>query len=231
MKTPNVQSMFETIAGGYDFQNRFLSCWIDTWWRRKMVQCLRADASGLVLDVATGTAEIAIQIARKRKRLRVVGIDFSPRMVAFGANKVRRKRQGDRISFVLGDARCLPFRGSEFEALTIAFGIRNMNERERILHEFYTMLRRGGQLIIMEFGVPEAPVIGGLYRFYFDKILPRVGDFISGTGYAYTYLSRSVHDFPSREEFVGMIEAAGFREVQVKPLTLGIALLFTATKG
>lgn len=230
MNTPNVKLMFESIAGGYDFQNSFLSCGIDTWWRRKMVQCLRADACGSVLDVATGTAEIALRIAKKRKRLQVVGLDFSPRMVVFGTNKVRRKGLGDRVRFVLGDARFLPFRGSEFEALTIAFGIRNMDERERILQEFYTLLRPGGQLIIMEFGVPEAPVIGGLYRFYFDKILPRVGDFISGTGYAYTYFSRSVHDFPSRREFVGMIEAAGFREVQVKPLTLGIALLFTAVK-
>lgn len=195
-----------------------------------MVQCLRSDASGAVLDVATGTAEVALQIAKKRKRLRVVGLDFSPRMMAFGAKKVRQKGLQDRISFVLGDARFLPFRAAEFEALTIAFGIRNMKERERVLREFYALLRPGGQLIIMEFGVPRAPVIGGLYRFYFDKILPRVGDLISGTGYAYTYLSRSVHDFPCRETFVEMMAAAGFRDVQVKPLTLGIALLFIAGK-
>lgn len=228
MQNFNVKSMFETIAGGYDFQNRFLSCWIDTWWRRKMVQCLRKDTSGVVLDVATGTAEVALRIARKRSNLQVVGLDFSPRMMALGARKVRRKGLQERISFVLGDAQRLPFRDAAFEALTVAFGIRNMNDRERVLREFSTIIRPGGQLVIMEFGIPRTPVLGGLYKFYFDKILPRVGDVISGTGYAYSYLSRSVHDFPSQETFAKMIEAAGFREVQVKPLTLGIALLFTA---
>ena len=230
MKNPDIKKMFETIASGYDFQNRFLSLRVDTWWRKKMVENIQERRGGLVLDVATGTAEIALEIAKRRPALQVVGVDFSPGMLKFGMKKIKQREVEDSIQLVTGDATQLPFRQSQFDVVTIAFGIRNIKEREATLGEFHAGLKPGGQLIIMEFGLPTTPVIGSLYRFYFNKILPWLGDTVSRTGYAYSYLSNSVHEFPANEEFIAMIEKAGFQEVSLKKLTFGIALLFMAKK-
>ena len=230
MKNPDIKKMFETIAGGYDFQNRFLSLRVDTWWRKKMVENIQEHNTGLVLDVATGTAEIALEIAKQRPTLKVVGVDFSPGMLKFGMKKIKQRGVEDRIQLVTGDATQLPFRPSQFGVVTIAFGIRNIKEREATLGEFYAGLNPGGQLIIMEFGFPTTPLIGPLYRFYFNKILPWLGDTVSRTGYAYSYLSNSVHEFPTNEEVIGMIEKAGFQDVTLRKLTFGIALLFMAKK-
>jgi demethylmenaquinone methyltransferase/2-methoxy-6-polyprenyl-1,4-benzoquinol methylase len=231
MKNPDIKKMFETIAEGYDFQNRFLSLRIDTYWRKKMVENIRDDINGTVLDVATGTAEVALEIVRQRPGLKVLGIDFSANMLKIGREKVKKKGLEDKIQLFLGDALKIPFKESQFDALTIAFGIRNIKEREEALREFYAVLKPGGQLIIMEFGLPSTPLIGQLYQFYFNRILPRLGDTISRTGYAYTYLANSVHKFPLPEDFVRMVEEAGFREVKIKKLTFGTALLFIAQKS
>jgi len=231
MKNPDIKKMFETIAEGYDFQNRFLSLRVDTYWRKKMVENIRDDINGTVLDVATGTAEVALEIVRQRPGLKVLGIDFSANMLKIGREKVKKKGFEDKIHLFLGDALKIPFKKSQFDALTIAFGIRNIKERKEALREFYTVLKPGGQLIIMEFGLPNTPLIGHLYQFYFNRILPWLGDTISRTGYAYTYLANSVHKFPLPEDFVGMIEKAGFREVKIKKLTFGTALLFIARKS
>jgi demethylmenaquinone methyltransferase/2-methoxy-6-polyprenyl-1,4-benzoquinol methylase len=230
MKNPDVKKMFETIATGYDFQNRFLSLRVDTWWRKKMVENIQERNGGRVLDVATGTAEIALEIAKQRPALQVVGVDFSPGMLRVGMNKIAKRGIGDKIQLLTGDATKLPLKGSRFDAVTIAFGIRNIQEKEATLREFYAGLNPGGQLIIMEFGLPTTPVLGGLYRFYFNKILPWLGDTVSRTGYAYSYLANSVHKFPTNEEFIVMIGKAGFQEVTLKKLTFGIALLFLAKK-
>ncbi|MBN2468617.1 MAG: bifunctional demethylmenaquinone methyltransferase/2-methoxy-6-polyprenyl-1,4-benzoquinol methylase UbiE [Deltaproteobacteria bacterium] len=230
MKNPDIKSMFDTIAGGYDFQNRFLSLWIDMWWRKRMVNSLEQNNAGLILDMATGTAEIAMKIAQRRPRTKVFGGDFSPNMLRIGMRKVQKRGLANRIKMFIADARRLPFREAQFDAVTIAFGIRNIKEREKTLKEFYTVLKPGGQIIIMEFGFPRAPLVGRLYQFYFNRILPRVGDTISRTGYAYTYLADSVHAFPKEKVFVKMMEEAGFRGVRIRKLTLGIAVLFTAEK-
>ncbi|MCD6353283.1 MAG: bifunctional demethylmenaquinone methyltransferase/2-methoxy-6-polyprenyl-1,4-benzoquinol methylase UbiE [Proteobacteria bacterium] len=230
MKNPDIKDMFDTIASGYDFQNRFLSFMIDTWWRKKMVKNIQNNTYGLVLDMATGTAEIALEIVRQKPKVRVVGGDFSPNMLKIGVEKVKKRGLADKIKTFIGDARKLPFKNAQFDAVTIAFGIRNIREREKTLREFYSVLRPGGQLIIMEFGFPRTPLIGRFYQLYFNKILPKAGDTISRTGYAYSYLANSVHAFPGEEVFAGMIEDAGFRDVKIKKLTLGIALLFTARR-
>jgi len=230
MKNPDIKKMFETIASGYDFQNRFLSLRVDTWWRKKMVENIQERNRGLVLDVATGTAEIALEIVRQKPTLDVVGVDFSPGMLTVGRKKIAKRRLAEKIQLLAGDATKLPFKESRFDVVTIAFGIRNIKEKEATLREFHAGLNPGGQLIIMEFGLPTAPVLGGWYRFYFNKILPWLGDTISRTGYAYSYLAQSVHEFPTNEEFMAMIEKAGFQEVTLKKLTFGIALLFMARK-
>ena len=231
MNNPDIKKMFETIARGYDFQNRLLSLRIDTWWRKKMVENIQNDIDGLVLDVATGTAEIALEIVKQKLNLKVIGIDFSPNMLKIGMSKAKKRGFEDKIQLLIGDAREFPFRESQFDVLTIAFGIRNIKEREATLKEFYSVLKPGGQLIIMEFGFPRTPVLGPLYHFYFNKLLPRVGDKISRTGYAYSYLANSVCEFPDNEGFIGMIEGVGFRDVKIKKLTLGIAVLFMGRKS
>ncbi|MBW1679287.1 MAG: bifunctional demethylmenaquinone methyltransferase/2-methoxy-6-polyprenyl-1,4-benzoquinol methylase UbiE [Deltaproteobacteria bacterium] len=231
MKNPDIKKIFETIAGGYDFQNRLLSLGIDTWWRKKMVQSIQNNAQGLVLDMATGTAEVALEIVGQRPNVTVIGGDFSPNMLRIGTEKIRRRGFANRIRTFIGDARKLPFKNAQFDAITIAFGIRNIREREKTLGQFYSVLKPGGQLIIMEFGFPRTPLLGPLYHFYFNKILPRVGDKISRTGYAYSYLANSVHEFPVNEDFIRMIEGVGFQDVKIKKLTLGIAVLFMGKKS
>jgi len=231
MKSPDIKRMFETIASDYDFQNGFLSLGVDTWWRKKMVANIKENSAGLVLDVATGTAEIALEIAKQRPNLRIVGVDFSSNMLRVGVNKVKKKGIEENIQLLMGDAKKLPFKESQFDILTVAFGIRNIREKEATLREFYSALKPGGQLIIMEFGLPTTPVIGRLYQFYFNKVLPWVGDRISRTGYAYSYLANSVHKFPSNDSFIRMIEKVGFHDTMIKKLTLGIALLFMAKKN
>jgi demethylmenaquinone methyltransferase/2-methoxy-6-polyprenyl-1,4-benzoquinol methylase len=231
MKNPDVKKMFETIADGYDFQNRFLSLRTDRWWRRMMVKNIECPDHGVVLDVATGTAEIALEIVRQRSGIRVVGIDFSPNMVQVGLRKVKRTRGEDKITLVIGDARRLPFRASQFDVVTVAFGIRNIKERGETLGVLREVLKPGGQLIVMEFGLPQTPILKQVYRYYFDRILPIVGDTISRTGFAYSYLADSVHRFPDPDDFVRLLESSGFKEVKTQKLTFGIALLFMAKKS
>jgi len=163
MKNPDIKKIFETIAGGYDFQNRLLSLGIDTWWRKKMVQSIQNNAQGLVLDMATGTAEVALEIVGQRPNVTVIGGDFSPNMLRIGTEKIRRRGFANRIRTFIGDARKLPFKNAQFDAITIAFGIRNIREREKTLGQFYSVLKPGGQLVIMEFGFPRTPLLGPLY--------------------------------------------------------------------
>jgi len=231
MKNPDIKEMFDNIASGYDFQNRFLSLMIDAWWRKKMVKNIQNNTHGLVLDMATGTAEIALEIVRRKPNVKkVIGGDFSPNMLKIGREKIKKRGLADQIDLFIGDARRLPFRKSQFDVVTIAFGIRNIIERGITLSEFYSVLKPGGQLIIMEFGFPQTPFLASLYQFYFNKILPKVGNTLSRSGYAYSYFANSVNQFPDNTTFISMLKKAGFRDITIKKLSLGIALLFIARK-
>jgi len=231
MKDTAVKNMFETIAGGYDFQNSFLSLGIDIHWRSVLARLLRLPPGGLVLDVAIGTGEVAMAVCRRNRTARVLGIDFSPAMLKVGRKKIAERGLGERIAVAAGDGRGLPIRSGSIDAVTISFGIRNIEEKEQVLREFHRVLKPGGQLMIMEFSFPDTPLIGGLYRFYFEHLLPPLGNFISGTDYAYSYLAESVRDFPGDLDFLGMIEAAGFEDTEVRKLTFGIAKIFAGNKG
>lgn len=230
MKDTAVKNMFETIAWGYDFQNSFLSLRRDSYWRRALAGRLRLAPGGTVLDVAVGTAETALAIGRRHPFARVVGVDFSPAMLAVGRQKIAARGRGARIHLAAGDGRQLPVRSGSVAAVTITFGLRNIEERGVALAEFHRVLQPGGRLLVMEFSYPDQPLMYRLYRFYFDHILPPLGNLISRTDYAYSYLAESVGEFPRDLEFLAEMSEAGFTELHVKKLTFGIAKIFEGSK-
>jgi demethylmenaquinone methyltransferase/2-methoxy-6-polyprenyl-1,4-benzoquinol methylase len=230
MKDTAVKAMFETIAPSYDFQNSVLSLRRDIYWRRVLAEGLEIRDGGIVLDVAVGTAEIALAISRRHPRARVVGVDFSPAMLGVGHKKIGIKGFASRISLTAGDGRQLPIASNSVDAVTISFGIRNVEERYLALSEFYRVLKPGGNLYVMEFSYPDQPQLHRLYRFYFDHILPPLGNLLSRTDYAYSYLAESVDSFPDDEGFTAEIAAAGFTDLTIKKLTFGIAKIFRGRK-
>ncbi len=230
MKDTAVKAMFETIATGYDFQNSFLSLRRDVYWRKALAEMLQLENGDTVLDVAVGTAEIALSISGRYPGVRVVGVDFSPAMLRVGKKKIEDRGRQERISLAAGDGRLLPVRSNSVDALTISFGIRNVEERDQALAEFYRVLKPGGGLYIMEFSYPDQPALYRLYRFYFDYILPPIGNLISRTNYAYSYLADSVDTFPDDAGFSAEIEAAGFSQTVITKLTFGIAKIYQGRK-
>ena len=196
-----------------------------------MAQCLHLQGETLVLDMATGTGEVAIEICKHHPKARVIGVDFSPKMLITGQRKGKFKKFDNRIHLSLGDGRQLPLKSGSFEAATIAFGIRNIEERDQALREFYRVLKPEGQLLIMEFDIPDDPLLGTIYRLYFDYLMPPLGNLVSRTNYAYSYLATSVHGFPTAEVFLQEMGRAGFTSLGVKKLTYGIAKIFRGVKG
>ncbi len=230
MKDTAVKAMFETIATGYDFQNSFLSLRRDVYWRKALAEMLQLKDGDIALDVAVGTAEIALSISGRYPGARVIGVDFSPAMLRVGKKKIEDRGRQEQISLTAGDGRLLPVRSNSVEALTISFGIRNVEERDQALAEFYRVLKPGGRLYVMEFSYPDQPVLYKLYRFYFDYILPPIGNLISRTNYAYSYLAESVDTFPDDARFRAEIEAAGFTKTAITQLTFGIAKIYQGRK-
>ena len=225
-----MKQMFESIAFSYDFQNSFLSLGRDISWRRTLATSLEVPREGILLDLATGTAELAMAVCAYHRGVRVLGMDFSPGMLAIGQRKVRSRGLAGRIHLSLGDARHLPLKAGSVEGATMAFGIRNIQERREVLKEIRRVLKEGAQLWIMEFDCPDHPLLGRLYRFYFDRIMPPLGNWLSRTDYAYSYLAKSVHGFPSENQFLQEIADAGFTPLGVKRLSLGIAKIYRGIK-
>lgn len=224
-----IQDMFTDIAPRYDLANRVLSAGIDRGWRRQTVRMAGAGPADRVLDVCSGTGDLALDLARTGAT--VVGSDFTFAMLQRTHPKVRA--QAGRLvhppTFVAGDTTDLPFRDDSFDLVTVAFGIRNVRDPLQGLREMRRVTRPGGRVVVLEFCKPRVPVVGGLYRFYFRRILPVLGRLISGdTRGAYSYLPESVMAFPERGEFLGMMRAAGLEQPQQKILTLGIAAIYRA---
>lgn len=225
-KAEQVEAMFDAIAPRYDLLNRLLSFGIDQWWRRQAVEMLREERPRRVLDVATGTADLAIQAARTLDPEAVVGVDLSEEMLRRGRRKVARKGLAGQITLREGDALDLPFEDGSFDAALVAFGVRNFEELEAGLREIGRVLRPGGTLVVLEFSWPRASVIRTLYTLYARYVLPLVGRLISGDPEAYTYLPASARAFPDGIDFLHRLRAAGFTNLVWRSLTFGIAALY-----
>ena len=222
--------MFDAIAPRYDLLNRVLSAGIDQRWRRRAIASLHLTGREVLLDVCTGTADMALQ-GRASGAARVVGVDFAGAMLAIGQRKIVAAGEASRITLVRGDAARMPVRDATVDVATVAFGIRNVERPEQGCREIARALRPGGRLAILEFGVPRIPGISRLYLWYFKYLLPLIGRTVSGHTGAYSYLPESVGTFPPPAEFVTILRQAGFVDVQAVPLTLGIVYLYVARRA
>lgn len=227
-----IAGMFDAIAGHYDQLNHLLSAGLDRRWRRRAVHELRLTGRERVLDMCTGTADLAIAAATHRggSAREVIGVDFASEMLRLARAKVERARLGTRIHLVRGDATRMPLADAGCDAAMVAFGIRNVLDPFAACQEFHRVLRAGSRLAILEFGSPNVPVLQSLYEWYFRRVLPQIGRLISRHGDAYSYLPASVAQFPSPEAFAQTLRRAGFARVRHIPLTLGIVSLFIVEK-
>lgn len=228
-KKQQVQQMFDNISGKYDLLNRILSMGIDKNWRKKVVQSVKKSNPKTVLDIATGTGDLAIQIA-KETDAKISGFDLSFGMLEVGRKKVMEQNLTDRITMIQGDAEHMPFEDGSFDCITVAFGVRNFENLEKGLDEIYRVLKPGGRFLILEFSQPEAFPMKQLYSFYSKNILPQVGKKISKDASAYTYLPDSVKVFPYGKEMVKILKKSKFSQTTDKRLTFGIASIYDSLK-
>ena len=225
-----IAQMFDAIAGRYDFLNHLLSLGIDRRWRKRAVRALATQERARVLDLCAGTGDLALAaLAGGRPHTSVVAVDFAAAMLRVAREKLRRTGE-TRVTLVRGDAMRIPLADASVDAVTIGFGIRNVERPEVAAREILRVLKPGGRLAILEFGTPALPGIRGAYLFYFRHLLPRIGRVISRHHDAYSYLPASVAAFHSPDEFLALLRRAGFSDVRVDSLTLGVVYLFVARK-
>ena len=226
-----VREMFDRIAPHYDFLNRLLSLRQDVYWRKTMVASLGLSTGGRVLDTACGTADVGLEIRRQYgRRVKVVGIDFAPGMLRRAKPKITSSGNGLGMGLAAADAFDLPFRPSGFDAVTMAFGIRNIQDKQTVLKRFWEQLKPGGRLAILELGTPTHGIARHAYLFYFNRLLPMIGRLFSHHSFAYSYLPDSVARFPAAPEFAATMRRAGFVNIRYRPLTMGITVLFVGEK-
>jgi demethylmenaquinone methyltransferase/2-methoxy-6-polyprenyl-1,4-benzoquinol methylase len=226
----SIRKLFDTIAPTYDFLNHLLSLRRDSYWRKIAVLELQG-FGGWILDIATGTGDVAIEIAQQDGHQRkVFGLDFSKPMIRRAHQKLLKKDLLKTIALSLGDAISLPFRENIFSASIIAFGLRNIPDKEQALSEMVRVIRKGGKVIILEFTFPKHGLIKSLYPFYFKRVLPWVGGLISGDREAYAYLPESVSHFPGAEDYEEILRRFGLGKIRSRRLTFGIASIISGTK-
>ncbi|MFH1156230.1 MAG: bifunctional demethylmenaquinone methyltransferase/2-methoxy-6-polyprenyl-1,4-benzoquinol methylase UbiE [Pseudomonadota bacterium] len=227
-----IKEMFDSIAPRYDFLNRFLSLRQDVLWRREMVAAAGITSESSILDVACGTCDVGLEIRKQAGTTPLIfGTDFSPGMLALGRKKVQSLDRMGPIPLAAGNALCLPFKDQHFNAVMIAFGIRNIMDRTGALSEFHRVLKPGGRLAVLELTTPEQGLFREFYLAYFKRILPALGGLFSKNANAYQYLPASVLRFPAPEQFALLMKQAGFTGLRWKPMTLGIVTLFVGTRS
>lgn len=229
-KKRQVEKMFDTISNEYDGLNRVISLGTDVSWRKKVIKLVSEKKVENVLDIATGTGDLAIQFAEKTEAKRIVGLDLSDGMLNVARKKISNKPFSNKIEFIQGDSEALPFEDNSFDAITVSFGIRNFENLEKGLSEIYRVLRKDGIFVILETSVPTKFPFKQGYNFYTKNILPLVGRIFSKDKVAYKYLSESASAFPFGEALNNILRKTGFKEVKDKPQTFGVATIYTATK-
>ncbi len=227
MEKQNIGALFNRIADTYDRLNHVLSLNIDKRWRRKAVKQLHPSIEAL--DVAVGTADLAIELIRQKKAEHVIGIDLSTEMLRLGKEKIAKKKMSDRITLIEGSALELPYPSNNFDIVTCAYGVRNFSDLDQGLREMQRVLKANGQLIVLEFSYPKNRIIAWIYDLYFSHILPTIGRWLSKDKTAYTYLNKSVKNFIWGEEMAKHLKGAGFEKVNYKTFSFGITTLYTAT--
>ena len=228
-KKQQVAEMFNKISKRYDFLNHFLSLGIDIYWRKKAIGLLRKDNPKLILDIATGTGDFAIE-ALKLNPERIIGVDISEGMLRVGREKMQKNGYDKVIELKLGDSEKLLFEDNKFDSVIVAFGVRNFEELKVGLDDMYRVLKPGGKTVILEFSRPRMFPFKQIYDFYFILILPKIGRIISGDNSAYKYLPESVLEFPHGDKFLKILENVGFKNSKCIPLTFGISSIYIGQK-
>ena len=228
-KKEQIAAMFNSISGKYDFLNHFLSLGIDILWRKRAVRLLKNHQPKLILDIATGTGDFAIE-ALSLNPEKIIGVDISEGMLSIGREKLIKKNLTDKIELISGDSEFLPFEDNFFDAVIVSFGVRNFENLEKGLSDMLRVLKPGGKVVILEFSKPKSFPFKQIYQFYFQWILPKIGKLISKNHAAYTYLPDSVEAFPDGDDFLNILNKIGFQKNQCTPLTLGISSIYSGSK-
>ena len=229
-KKQQVEEMFNDIAGRYDFMNRFLSMGIDTYWRKAAIRKLTVSRPHRILDIATGTGDLAIMAARQFPEAQITGIDISTGMLERGRQKIANLLLNKQIELLEGDSEAINFTDGTFDAVTVAFGVRNFANLEKGLGEMHRVLKPGGRVVILEFSKPCQRVFSSLYEFYMKLVAPGVASWLTRNKEAYQYLHNSVKAFPEGEAFLHVLQQSGFKEISLKRLSLGICTIYCGTK-
>ena len=230
MSASPIAAMFDRISSKYDALNHLLSLNIDKVWRQKTAKTVTKSQPKTILDLATGTADLAIALAKRNPQAHIIGMDISEKMLEIGKAKTTKQHIENQVELRLGDAATLPFESNSFDAVTVAFGVRNFENLEQGLSEIHRVLKPNGRAVILEFSMPERFPIKQLYALYFKHLLPAIGKAVSKDGNAYSYLPMSVERFPKPKYFLRMLAEKGLENGMAKPLSFGIATLYTAEK-
>lgn len=230
MSVSPIAAMFDRISPKYDALNHLLSFNLDKVWRRKTAKAVAESQPKTILDLATGTADLAIALAKRNPQAHIIGMDIAKKMLEIGEAKVAKKKLDHQIELRLGDAAALPFDNETFDAVTVAFGVRNFEDLGKGLSEIHRVLKQGGHAIVLEFSMPDRFPVKRLYRFYFKHLLPFIGRLVSKDKRAYSYLPASVEKFPKPGVFSNTLASLGLEKCQIKRLTMGVATLYVSEK-
>ncbi|HMY84056.1 MAG TPA: bifunctional demethylmenaquinone methyltransferase/2-methoxy-6-polyprenyl-1,4-benzoquinol methylase UbiE [Saprospiraceae bacterium] len=229
-KKEQIEQMFDNIAHSYDFLNHFFTLGIDRGWRRKMIRMIAGSNPKKILDVATGTGDVAIMMAKMLKPEKITGLDLSAGMLAIGKEKIKKAALENTITLQQGDSEKLPFEEGAFDAVTVAFGVRNFEDLRKGLSEMHRVTRVGGEVAILEFSMPHNRIFNFLYKIYTKYLMPVIGKFTSGDKAAYSYLFESVQQFPHGQTFINILREVGFRESVARPLFGGVCTIYKSIK-